>query len=76
MEDLTPKERNGDLNFSESSEKEDQCARRSGRMAQWYEASLFLAGGSWGADSNPGGATSIFFHRIFSLCLVAVYSHC
>ena len=35
-----------------------QC---SGRMAQWSEAALFFAGGSWGADSNHGVATSSFF---------------
>ena len=50
---------------SESIEKEDQCARRIGRIVQWYEASLFFAGGSWGAGSNPGGATSIFFSIVF-----------
>ena len=40
--------------------------------------------GSWGAGSNPGGATSIFFfsfwsfffHRLFTLLLVSVYSQC
>ena len=40
-------------------------------MAQWYEASPFFAGGSWGAVSNPGGATFIiFFHRILPFGLL------
>ena len=32
----------------------------SGRMAQWSETALFFAGGSWGAGSNSGVATSSF----------------
>ena len=41
-------------------------------MEQWLEASLFLAGGSRGAGSDPGVATYNFFffflfHRIFTL---------
>ena len=43
----------------------------------------FCARGSWGAGSNPGGATCNFFvtvfffsHRICPLWLVPIYSHC
>ena len=42
----------------------------------------FCAGESSRTGSNPGGATCIFFfvffffHRIFTLWLVSVYSHC
>ena len=48
-------------------------------MGQWSETALFFAGGSWGAGSNPGVATSgffFFFHRIFTLRLFIVYSYC
>ena len=35
-------------------------------MAQWYEAGV-----GWGAGSNPGGATFIFFfHRILPFGLL------
>ena len=41
---------------------------------------IFLGGESWGVGSNPGVATSsfffYFFHRIFTLRLFTVYSHC
>ena len=38
----------------------------------------FCAGVSWGAGSNPDVATCsfFFFHRIFTLGLVFVFSHC
>ena len=44
-------------------------------MAQWYETSLFLicAGGSWGAVSNPGGATSSSFSCSFFFLLLYFY---
>ena len=54
----------------------------SGCMVQWYRGLTFCAGGSWGACSNPGGATSIFFFIFFlslyfyPLANVSVYSHC
>ena len=52
----------------------------SGRMEQWSEAALFLAGGSRGPGANLSVATSSFFffsfYRIFTLLLFPVYSHC
>ena len=39
----------------------------------------FCARGSWGAGSNPGGATCNFFVTVFYFCplwLVPIYSHC
>ena len=38
-----------------------QFNKYSGRMVQWSEVALFFAGGSWGADSNHGVATSSFY---------------
>ena len=54
----------------------------SGCMAQGYRGLTFCAWGSWGACSNPGGATSIFFFVFFlslyfyPLANVSVYSQC
>ena len=70
LEDLTPKERWPELQ-REQWRRRPVRSGRSSRMAQWYEASLFFAGGSWGAVSNPRGATFIFFfHRILPFGLL------
>ena len=37
----------------------------SGRMAQWYEASIFALDEVWGAGSNPGGANTRFLIFVF-----------
>ena len=70
LEDLTPKERWPELQ-REQWRRRPVRSGRSSRMAQWYEASLFFAGGSWGAVSNPRGATFIFFfHRVLPFGLL------
>ena len=43
------------------------------RIAQWLEAALFFAGGSWDAWQL---SVFFFFHRFFTLWLFTFYSHC
>ena len=48
----------------------------SGRMVQWYKVSFFALEEVGVQVHIPGGLFPMFFHRIFTLWLVSVYSHC
>ena len=49
------------------------CLLCSGRMAQWYEASIFALEEVWGAGSNPGGATTRFLIFVLFFLQIVYY---